>query len=69
MLDGIVLARELKVRSKCRNDVMSPIVEGIVPVTELVPITNFVMLWKYPISDGSDPDSLNEYRFIESTLA
>ena len=48
---------------------MLPMVEGIAPATELVPITNFVMLWKNPISDGSDPDSTNKARSIDKTLA
>ena len=69
MLGGIVPANELKIKSKYCNDVMSPIVEGIVPVMEFVPITSFVMLWKYPISDGRDPSSCKLFSSIFSTLA
>ena len=54
----------LKVKSKCFSDVMSPMVDGMVPKMELVPISNFVILWKNPISDGSDPNSSKEYRSI-----
>ena len=35
---------------------------------EFVLITNFVMLWKYPISDGRDPDRLRSTRLMEATL-
>ena len=47
---------------------MSTIVEGIGPVMEFLLITNFVMLWKYPISDGRDPDRLRSTRLMEATL-
>jgi hypothetical protein len=48
---------------------MSIIVEGIGPVMEFVLITNFVILWKYPISDGRDPDRPRSTRFMEATVA
>ena len=54
----------LKVKSKCFNDVMSPMVDGMVPKIELEPISNFVTLRKSPISDGSDPNSPKLYRSI-----
>ena len=68
MLGGIVPDKRLKVKSKVCNDVMSTIVEGIVPAMEFALITNFVMLWKYPISDGNDPDRLRSTRLMEATL-
>ena len=68
MLEGIVPDSALKVKSKCFNDVMSPMVEGIVPDNKLVPITNFVILWKYPISDGSDPDKPKPTKLTDATL-
>ena len=58
----------LKVKSKCFIEVMSPMVEGIVPDRKLVLITNFVMLWKNPISDGSDPDKPRPTKLIDATL-
>ena len=68
-LEGIEPTNKLKPTSKCCNDVMSPIVEGIGPVMELLPITRLVILWKYPISDGRDPSSCKEFSSIFSTLA
>ena len=44
-------------------------VEGMVPKIELVPIENFVMHWKKPISDGSMPAKERPLMSIDKTLA
>jgi hypothetical protein len=69
MLDGIVPTRELYPISRYRRAVILPSVDGILPEMRFDPIEKFVIPFKNPISDGSDPDRPKPTRSIEKTLA
>ena len=55
MLDGMDPTKELYPTSRYLSDVMSPMVDGMLPEIWFDPTVNLVMLLKRPISDGRDP--------------
>ena len=69
MLDGIAPVKLFRPTSRYLRDVMLPTVDGILPEIKFDPIEKFFIPFKYPISDGSDPDRLKPPRSIDRTLA